>query len=266
MPLIVFDIDGTLTDTSGVDDECFCLAVASALGVAVTDTDWSRFEAVTDPGLARALALEAGRGPPSATELARARAGLIEALETRAARQPWRFASVPGAGDVLRGLAGRGGRGEHGGCVVAIATGAWEGSARVKLGASGLLSLEPLGGGEVAMASGDDAASRPEIVATAARRAMGIDGPAVGSIGEAVAVCKLAAERFGGVVCVGDGVWDARAARRLGVGFVGVRVGGDFDRLRAEGARSLLRDYADTPAAMEVILSAVAPGRAGECG
>lgn len=248
MPLIVFDIDGTLTDTSAVDDECFCHAVGAALGVPVTDTDWSRFEAVTDPGLVCAVAAEAGLAPPGAAELSLVRAGLIAACQERAWREPARFAAVAGAGAVLRGLA------ERAGCAVAIATGAWGGSASVKLATSGLLALDPLCRG-VPMASADDAPTRPEIVATAARRAMGLGATPVGSIGEAVAVCRSAAERFGGVVCVGDGVWDARAARRLGVGFVGVRLGGDFDRLRAEGARSLLRDYADTHTAMGVILS-----------
>jgi phosphoglycolate phosphatase-like HAD superfamily hydrolase len=46
-------------------------------------------------------------------------------------------------------------------------------------------------------------------------------------------------------VYVGDGLWDLRAARELGIGFVGVRHDADESRLRAEGAQRIVRDYRD---------------------
>jgi FMN phosphatase YigB (HAD superfamily) len=39
--LVVFDIDGTLTDTNDVDDECFRRAVADIFALSYTSLDWS---------------------------------------------------------------------------------------------------------------------------------------------------------------------------------------------------------------------------------
>jgi hypothetical protein len=55
-------------------------------------------------------------------------------------------------------------------------------------------------------------------------------------------------------------VWDARTSRELGIGFVGVRVEGDFERLRAEGATRVLRDYEDLDAAVAMIQREVDDG------
>ena len=50
-------------------------------------------------------------------------------------------------------------------------------------------------------------------------------------------------QRFPRVVCVGDGVWDARTARRLGHGFIGVGRGAEAEKLRAEGAVHIVADF-----------------------
>ena len=54
-------------------------------------------------------------------------------------------------------------------------------------------------------------------------------------------------------VYVGDGVWDARAARALKIGFVGVRVDGREERLRAAGAERIVRDYTDIAGVLRMI-------------
>jgi beta-phosphoglucomutase-like phosphatase (HAD superfamily) len=51
MKLLIFDIDGTLTDTKRVDDECFINAFQDEYGVILTNTDWTTFVNVTDTGL-----------------------------------------------------------------------------------------------------------------------------------------------------------------------------------------------------------------------
>jgi len=40
--LVIFDIDGTLTDTNAVDDECYCRAVADVLGLNSSEIDFLR--------------------------------------------------------------------------------------------------------------------------------------------------------------------------------------------------------------------------------
>jgi phosphoglycolate phosphatase-like HAD superfamily hydrolase len=55
MHLVVFDIDGTLTDTNLVDGECYWRAVREVLGLSGERPDWSDFHHVTDVGIAAEL-------------------------------------------------------------------------------------------------------------------------------------------------------------------------------------------------------------------
>ena len=40
MRLVIFDIDGTLTETMKVDEECFVRSFAEVFGFTDIDTDW----------------------------------------------------------------------------------------------------------------------------------------------------------------------------------------------------------------------------------
>lgn len=50
---------------------------------------------------------------------------------------------------------------------------------------------------------------------------------------------------FDKVVCVGDGLWDLRAARNLGYGFVGITAECDPLTMARHGARVMLADYSN---------------------
>ena len=74
----------------------------------------------------------------------------------------------------------------------------------------------------------------------------------------------LAAIRAGGtigtwaqVVCVGDGVWDVRTARALGLPFVGIAIRSQAAALRFAGAAVVLDDLND-PAALLLSLGTAA--------
>jgi phosphoglycolate phosphatase-like HAD superfamily hydrolase len=58
-----------------------------------------------------------------------------------------------------------------------------------------------------------------------------------------------AAERYGAsftsTVYVGDGVWDARASRSVGIPFIGIGTGSRATRLFAEGAVYVFPDFSD---------------------
>ena len=76
------------------------------------------------------------------------------------------------------------------------------------------------------MLGADDAHPREEIVRIAATRAL----PGAGM-------------EFERGVYVGDGVWDVRAAARLGIGFLGIGESEAEERLRAAGANIVLPDH-----------------------
>jgi phosphoglycolate phosphatase-like HAD superfamily hydrolase len=104
---------------------------------------------------------------------------------------------------------------------VALATGGLRVSAELKLPSANLLNpFTPI-------ASSNDAVSRrEEIIRIAARRA-----------------AEKHATQFAKFTYVGDGVWDAKAARDLGWRFIGIGSGEQADRLRQAGAGMVIPDY-----------------------
>lgn len=109
--------------------------------------------------------------------------------------------------------------GEH---RVALATGAWRDSARLKMASAGLCY------DDYPAASSDDALDRVPIIRLSMQRAAERHG------------------KFGSAVYVGDGIWDARACRRVGIPFIGVATDGRAARLTAEGAVRVFPDFSDT--------------------
>lgn len=227
--LAIFDIDGTLTDTNGVDDELYRDAVAEAIGVSPDQIDWSGALHVTDAEIFRHLCSLHGRGEPSTELMSRARNRFVDSLTVTLDEAPHRFTEVRGAADMLRRLA-------TDGWFVAVATGGWGPSARLKLRAA---SLEI---GDSAFACADDGGSRAAIVGLARRRAE-----------------AFYEQQFDRVVSIGDGVWDAETARAMGLPFIGIAHGAKADRLRASGASHVFSDYRDVDAFMTALMNAPVP-------
>ncbi len=88
----------------------------------------------------------------------------------------------------------------------------------------------------IPFASSNDAVSREDILLTAANRA-----------------AEKYATQFASVTYVGDGVWDAKAARELGWRFIGIGSGGQADRLRQAGAEIVVPDYRPTEAFLSLL-------------
>jgi phosphoglycolate phosphatase-like HAD superfamily hydrolase len=227
--LAIFDIDGTLTDTNGVDDECYRTAIADTLGVSPGTIDWSGVAHVTDSEIFRWLCAAHGRREPSAEELARARSQFVERLTAALEHAPTRFTSIAGAPAMLLRLVERGWH-------VAVATGGWGPSARLKLRVAELEIDDAL------LACADDARSRADIVQLARERAE-----------------AFYQRRFDRVVSVGDGVWDVQTASVLGLPFVGIATGARADRLRSAGARAVLPDYSNLDAVWAALETATTP-------
>jgi phosphoglycolate phosphatase-like HAD superfamily hydrolase len=77
-------------------------------------------------------------------------------------------------------------------------------------------------------ASADDALDRESIMRLSKQRAVERYG-----------------ESFACTVYVGDGVWDARACRSVGIPFIGIGKGSQATRLSAEGAVRVFPDFGD---------------------
>lgn len=214
MYLAVFDLDGTLADTLGVDHHCFVDACRLAHGICFDDDDWSTYRHTTDSGIIPEVLERHLRRRPRAEEVARHKRLFIELLTTAANETPQGFREVPGAADLLAGLAAR--PDWH----VIVATGSWRESARLKIRLAGL------DGFDLPLASADDGEAREEIVAHGVAMVEG-HGP------------------FDGTVLIGDKPWDLAAARHHGFGFVGV-ASSSRERLEAAGAERVFDDWRET--------------------
>lgn len=204
--LIIFDVDGTLINGETADWACFDQAFVAAAGKTLDELFWTNLVEVT----ARAIVHESHADKTlSERQLLEhtIRNGYLERLRSCSAKNPLAFQAAAGAKDLLAHL--RSSENYR----VAIATGDWFETITHKLGHAGLdVATLP-------MATSSDCYSRAEIIALAAARA------------------GRGMER---AVYVGDGPWDLRATRKLGIPFIGV--GRRHERLRAEGAEHTLVD------------------------
>ena len=214
MRLIIFDVDGTLTDTMAVDARCFLRSFAEVFGFTDVDPDWSFYKNATDAGIFHEVFESRTGRAPSEIETVRFREHLVALF--RLATQEAPFAAVAGAPELLARLdsvdAYR----------VALATGCWRDSARVKMASAGMAY------DDYPSASADDAPDRESIIELAIERA----GRGIGGT-------------FSGAVYVGDGLWDSRACRNLGIPFIGIGAGVQGEKLAAAGAVQIFRDLAD---------------------
>ena len=222
MQLVMFDIDGTLTETMKVDEESFVRSFAEVFGITDIDADWSHYPHVTDSGIFNEIYVSRMGRPPTALDVSRFRQHFIELLAGASSQSP--FVPVAGADRLLSRLAS--------GALhrVALATGSWRDSARLKMTSAGMCFDDH------PAASADDALERESIMKVSKQRA---------------------GEWYGGpfarTVYVGDGVWDARACRALGIPFIGIGSGDRAARLASEGAVRVFRDFSEDGLFLETL-------------
>ena len=214
MHLVMFDIDGTLTETMKVDEECFVRSFNDVFGFADINTNWSHYPRTTDSGIFHDVFTSRIGRSPTAQETSQFRQHFIQLLAAASSQSP--FTPVAGADRLLSRLV------QGGSHRVSLATGGWRDSARLKMASAGMCY------DDFPSASADDALDKESIIRLSRQRAAERYG------------------RFGSTVYVGDGVWDARACRGIGIPFIGIATGSRAARLSAEGAVCVFSDYSDT--------------------
>ena len=213
--LVIFDVDGTLTETLDIDDSSWQEAGQEVLGLEKINTDWGVYEHSTDEAVVSQLIREQTNLPVDEGIIHRFRDRIHELL--RAAAQDSRcIQPKPGAQVLFSAL-------EDAGWAAAIATGGWEVNARFKLQQAGVC----IDGIPAAFA--EDAWPREDLIRLAQERASQQYG-----------------ENFDSIVYVGDGVWDMAAASLAGTGFIGIGTGEKKSLLQKEGASAVLPDFLDS--------------------
>jgi len=217
MKLAIFDIDGTLTNTNSVDNECFLKALSEAHAITEINTDWATYPHTTDSGITLHIFQEKFGRSPDETELAKFKSCFVNMLSDQYQSDSSSFAEIAGAYIALNRLK------RESDWAVAIATGCWRESALLKLRAAKI----DIDG--IPAAYAEDGLSREEILQAAVSQSLK----------------QYSLTSFGKVVSIGDGLWDVRTARRLNFTFLGVGCGESATMLRQAGARDVTKDFAD---------------------
>jgi len=196
MHAAIFDIDGTLLDSYGVDNSMYADAVRLALGPVTIRDGWEKYARVTDTGV---LADICGDNALTYDDSVSAKVMNVyfqSLLLHMKVHGPYQ--EMPGAMQYLYTLLARPD------VRVAYATGGWRATAEHKLKSAGF----PIG--DIPLASANDYQDRSQIMLHALSQ---LDGP------------------FTSVTYFGDGIWDRIAATKLGWEFVAVgpKLGGLLD-------------------------------------
>ena len=225
MHLVIFDIDGTLTQTTNVDDQCFVQAFVDELGLKGINSDWSRYPAVCDSGITQNIFRQYLGREPHFAEVTRLQRRFVVLLEEAYRQEPGRFVGTPGAAQTIRALRHDADYG------VAIATGGWQLSALLKLEKAQI-----------------DIAGLPAAFAD-----HGVTREAILAAAMVMARTKYRQPQFTQVTYIGDGIWDVQSAKQLGIGFIGVAHGEKETALRAAGATAIIQDFTDYDRFREVL-------------
>ena len=217
MKLAIFDIDGTLTNTNSVDEDCFVRALDEAHSISGIGTDWGQYPHTTDSGITDQIFQEKFGRRPEDAELAKFKGCFMSALSEQYQFNASAFAEIPGASVSLNRLR------RESEWAIAIATGCWRESAFLKLRAA-RIDIDGL-----PAAYAEDGLSREDILQAAVARSLD----------------HYRLSSFGKIVSVGDGVWDVRTAGRLKFSFLGVGSGKSAARLSTAGAKHVIEDFSD---------------------
>lgn len=181
---VIFDIDGTLLDSSEQDDRMYREAVFRVLGDVRLRPTLSDYDPVTDTGILLQILEDNGLWPDP-DKISEVKNEFFARLESHV-QKSGPFRELPGARSVIDRL--QASDAHH----LAIATGGWRHSAEIKLATAGFdIDAIPL-------ATSDDAIERTAIMEVA-----------LAAIGEEVV----------SITYFGDGIWDQQACELLGWNF-----------------------------------------------
>ena len=182
----IFDIDGTLVDSSGFDDAYYISAIREVLGEVHIHDNWSKYVNVTDTGSLRQIMEENNIQEKGQINEVRTKFG---ELIRQYLQNGGKCCPIEGAIHLINKLLAADGY------KVGFATGGWRHTATMKLQHAGF-NLK-----DTVLTSSDDSDKRVEIMEK----------------------CLFAlGNNFQRVVYIGDAQWDIEATEKLGWHFIGV--------------------------------------------
>jgi len=183
--LVMFDIDGTLVNSSSFEDVCYTKAVQEVIKHPV-DTDCSKYINVTDSGILHEIIDKNGLYSDWHNIHREVKLSFISHIKSHLHHT--QVKEIEGASAFIQLLR------QRDDVVLAIATGGWEETARLKLESAG---IDYSG---IAFASGSDHVGRIDIMK--------------------IAEAKCSENGFTSKSYFGDAIWDKKASQALGFNFI----------------------------------------------
>jgi phosphoglycolate phosphatase-like HAD superfamily hydrolase len=225
MQLVMFDIDGTLTESSALDNKSYLQALSEVFGFSEVSSDWTSYSHATDACILREVCQRKLGRVPSFVEVKAFQKRFLNLLTEGAAVNA--IDSIPGALKMLSFLL------ESSNHAVAYAGGGWTASALFKI-QSAHLPIQ-----NIPYAFSDDDESREGITAIALARAE-----------------KHYGRSFQNIVYIGDGIWDIRSAQKSGYAFIGIASGDRAEELFSAGATHVFSSYDDSESFLAALATA----------
>ncbi|BAY36726.1 haloacid dehalogenase-like hydrolase [Nostoc sp. NIES-2111] len=101
MQLVIFDIDGTLTNSNDFDATCFIRAFELEFGFSEINSNWSEYENITDSGITQQIFWEKLNQLPKQEEVLKIKKRFVSLLENTSQKNKNLCNEIPGAAQVL---------------------------------------------------------------------------------------------------------------------------------------------------------------------
>ncbi len=218
--LLLFDIDGTLTDSTNVDDDCFCKTFNEIYGIDLSNEDWATFTHVTDTGLSKEIIKKYRNENLSNDDLHVIQKVFFYHLKEALDADSSCVREIPGAIGFVDKL-------RMSNVPVAIATGGWRQSADMKLQHASI-PYEPF-----TLASSSDDHKRRTIMNIAIARAQ-----------------FEYQQQFKHIIYFGDGIWDAMTCASMDIPMIGI---GKSHESKFESYKIIVDSFEDFQCPDEII-------------
>lgn len=219
MKLIIFDIDGTLLNSTSIDDGCLLRTFKDLYSIIITENEWNELKSQTtgtDIELSRLIFKTKLNSEPDNREIEKIKKHFHQLLIFSFENQKDAFTEIQGAKEVFNDLINRDD------FVVGISTGSWKLSAMIKLRK---INIAPNG---MPFSHADKFSHRIDIVKDTISQAK----------------IKNNTNEFERILYVGDGIWDFKTAKEIGIDFIGIDSNGN-DLLNQMGASVIFNNFAD---------------------
>ncbi len=230
MKLVIFDMDGTLTDGFAFEENIYVRTFAQAFNLPDVRIEWASYPHTSSSYCLEAVLRERCARTATPEDSRTVQRVMIELMADIQRRTGRCTREIPGAAAALRELRRRG-------YAVAVASGDWEATARHKFATAGI----PFD--DLPSAFCDVAHARTEIMQTALARAAAHHGRAA----------------FDRITYVGDAPWDVRACRELGWPLVAIGQDDQATHLHSLGVAQVLPHYLDLDAFLRAVEQATSP-------